>query len=314
MFSEIFKFFFGNRDNRKGFSSDSENAETKDSFDSGQYESGPLFSRKESPQGQYPLNWDEIRRPVLARDNGHCQVTGCLNYFKSSQDQFGDLEMHVHHKRAMIDGGSDDLDNLVTLCAFHHGLIHFDNQLLKEKIPSSRFTLVCPYWKRARWNSERHHVQASVRRFKSGYVAKEELRQVRDYFGLVCNVPGCGSNNWQGDYIMVRKGFKKHWSFETRCKDCGDRWVFDRGLREETGFQIANAFRVTQNQGKFIFDSKLIVGLEEPIHFEGCPICPSEGRHGYLIKRIRKDTGEFFLACSEWQRGQGCNYTRNTRQ
>ena len=54
-----------------------------------------------------------LRKLVMARDNG-CRFPRChrRNW------------VHVHHIVHWIHGGPTDLDNLVTLCGFHHRLIH----------------------------------------------------------------------------------------------------------------------------------------------------------------------------------------------
>jgi hypothetical protein len=58
-----------------------------------------------------PPAW--LRRLVLARDGG-CQFPGCHRRHW----------LIVHHLVHWADGGPTDLDNLITLCGFHHRLIH----------------------------------------------------------------------------------------------------------------------------------------------------------------------------------------------
>ena len=47
------------------------------------------------------------------RDNFTCQFPGCKKRGKGNQ-------VHAHHKIPRSVGGSDDLDNLITLCPKHH--------------------------------------------------------------------------------------------------------------------------------------------------------------------------------------------------
>jgi hypothetical protein len=54
-----------------------------------------------------------LRRQMLARDGG-CTFPGC------GTRRFVD----GHHIRHWEDGGPTDLDNLVTVCHFHHKLLH----------------------------------------------------------------------------------------------------------------------------------------------------------------------------------------------
>lgn len=54
-----------------------------------------------------------LRRIVLTRDNG-CRFPRCRR----------NRWVHVHHLVHWANGGPTDLDNLITLCGFHHRLIH----------------------------------------------------------------------------------------------------------------------------------------------------------------------------------------------
>ncbi len=55
-----------------------------------------------------------IRREVLARDGHRCRTAGC------GSARFLD----VHHIVSRADGGANDPDNLITLCAACHRMIH----------------------------------------------------------------------------------------------------------------------------------------------------------------------------------------------
>jgi len=62
----------------------------------------------------YGVNWDNLRDDVLSRDGYECQESdGRCN---------GPLQ--VHHKLPLSKGGSNDVNNLVTLCFYHHSLKH----------------------------------------------------------------------------------------------------------------------------------------------------------------------------------------------
>ena len=69
------------------------------------------------------------RRAVLRRGGGCCRVPGCRNA----------TFVDVHHLRPRSEGGSDDVENLVTLCAAHHHAIH-DGRLVCEGTPSTGLT------------------------------------------------------------------------------------------------------------------------------------------------------------------------------
>ncbi len=62
----------------------------------------------------YGINWEQLRDQVLARDDHECQeADGCCK---------GPLQ--VHHIVPLSKGGTNDHDNLVTLCFFHHCMKH----------------------------------------------------------------------------------------------------------------------------------------------------------------------------------------------
>jgi hypothetical protein len=55
-----------------------------------------------------------IRKVLHARDRG-CRFPGCHTPVAWTD---------AHHLTAWADGGRTDLDNLILLCRFHHGLVH----------------------------------------------------------------------------------------------------------------------------------------------------------------------------------------------
>jgi hypothetical protein len=56
----------------------------------------------------------KLRRIVMARQRGTCAVPGCRNA----------VFTEVHHVRPRSEGGPHALDNLIVLCAVHHGAVH----------------------------------------------------------------------------------------------------------------------------------------------------------------------------------------------
>lgn len=63
-------------------------------------------------------SWATIRRHTLRRDGFQCQICG---------DRFPlpfDGQLFVHHISHRAQGGTDDLENLITLCDLCHGVIH----------------------------------------------------------------------------------------------------------------------------------------------------------------------------------------------
>ena len=69
-------------------------------------------SRK-STYGQYGTGWRAIRHLVYLRDD--CTCKGCGKKMVPNKKKFD-----VHHKIPFSDGGSNDLNNLITLCRSCH--------------------------------------------------------------------------------------------------------------------------------------------------------------------------------------------------
>jgi len=64
-----------------------------------------------------------IKRKILSRDRNQCQATGCRN------TRF----LEVHHINPRRVGGSNDLENLITLCSKCHQFLH--ERGLEQSIP-----------------------------------------------------------------------------------------------------------------------------------------------------------------------------------
>ncbi len=73
----------------------------------------------------------KTRREVLARDRNQCRRKGCQHTRR----------LHIHHLETRADGGSNDIENLVTLCAGCHHLWHEqggDLRALLTTVPDGR--------------------------------------------------------------------------------------------------------------------------------------------------------------------------------
>ncbi len=70
----------------------------------------------------------QVRR-ILSRDSGQCQIDGCTSTYG----------LEPHHIRWRADGGTNDDDNLVTLCwTHHHRVIHGEGRQLDPETPRTR--------------------------------------------------------------------------------------------------------------------------------------------------------------------------------
>lgn len=70
--------------------------------------------------GKYPSDWDQRRKTVYQRDGYLCQRCGV------GGGPNGNHELHAHHIVPISEGGSHNLDNLLTLCRPCHNAIHGD--------------------------------------------------------------------------------------------------------------------------------------------------------------------------------------------
>lgn len=65
------------------------------------------------------------------RDDYKCQFPGCKNTFLSEN---GIPYVEVHHLKPIKNNGSDELDNLVCLCAHHHAMIHYADEKTRDRM------------------------------------------------------------------------------------------------------------------------------------------------------------------------------------
>jgi 5-methylcytosine-specific restriction endonuclease McrA len=69
----------------------------------------------------YPPDWDKRRELVGDRDHYGCVECGVGN------------RLHLHHRRAINEGGTHHIDNLVLLCEFCHSEVHGGRKFREEK-------------------------------------------------------------------------------------------------------------------------------------------------------------------------------------
>jgi 5-methylcytosine-specific restriction endonuclease McrA len=62
----------------------------------------------------YPRDWEQLRLMVISRDNHQCQ----------EKNAYCDGPIQIHHKISLSKGGANNMDNLLTLCLYHHCCKH----------------------------------------------------------------------------------------------------------------------------------------------------------------------------------------------
>ncbi len=174
----------------------------------------------------YPPYWDFLRGRVLERDRNRCQISGCPNR----------LALHIHHIKALSDGGGHQIENLITLCEYHHGLQpQGGHERIWGDIENTFFSMVRAHY---RGNSV---VRAHVRR--KLLVRLEEIKEVIEYYGIACTT--CGKKI---DYIILNE--QKN-VVVAGCSICKEIYEVEQKLTEETCVALASQFKITRNKGAY---------------------------------------------------------------
>ena len=69
---------------------------------------------------RYPADWNSKRQSIYDRDNYRCQNCGIRG------GPHGNVELHAHHVVPLSRGGSNNQENLKTLCKECHKAVHGD--------------------------------------------------------------------------------------------------------------------------------------------------------------------------------------------
>lgn len=180
----------------------------------------------------YPPFWKYLRTVVTSRDSNRCQVTGCPSR----------LGLHVHHMRAVADGGPHSPDNLITLCDFHHALEpDKGHERIWGDIKTRYFTLVCSHERSNRTDGGHHYVRAHLRRLQ--LITLEDLRSLTQTYGYCC--PECNETKIK---FILNTGSN---TVRVECHRCGKASEGPQQLAEETGPLLAEVLAVTRNKGKW---------------------------------------------------------------
>lgn len=249
----------------------------------------------------YPPFWEYLREVVLKRDANRCQVSGCPSR----------IELHIHHKTPVSQGGEHVPANLVSLCSFHHALEPDEgHERIWGKIKTRYFTMVRAHRRRNSSSLGYHDVRAHVRRLE--LMGKTELLSIANYYGLSCS--SCSSSNIGIDVN------KQNQQVIVTCLQCRNCWVGKRQLSEETGPRLSEALHITRNKGVWTprwdmletradstfrllknCDSKLKSNRTTIKSKESSsPKCPKCGSMMRLIKPKKGDKWKMFWGCSRY--------------
>jgi len=85
--------------------------------------------RESSGSQEYPSDWEDVSTEILNRDDYTCQR--CGHQSGPHADDSGRV-LQTHHVVSKSEGGSDNADNLTTLCLPCHGVQHPNNSYFDE--------------------------------------------------------------------------------------------------------------------------------------------------------------------------------------
>lgn len=228
-------------------------------------------------QNHYPPDWEARRKAIRERDKW-CQVSGCLSL----------CPCDVHHRKAIAEGGSHRLENLVLLCAVHHRMIH-EGHGFPEPYECARFGMIRAHLRNGR------KVSAGFTRRENATV--KDCESIREKYGMIC--PRCGH-----DAIHFRK---QHDGIIWGCLWCGNAHKFPDRLPEEVGPFLALQLTVTKCSGRFPFSRSLLV-LDMGAPVEICHACAQRATIGIFVQtHIR--TGGTFMSCSNYWPDEYCKNT-----
>lgn len=180
----------------------------------------------------YPPFWRYLREVILHRDGNRCQVTGCPSR----------VELHVHHMKAVSEGGEHVPSNLVTLCDFHHALEPAEgHERIWGNIKNRYFTMVRAHRRRNPVSAGYHFVKAHVRRLE--LLIESELDGILKHYEVLC--PTCGTRIEEFEIDRQRQ------VVDLVCRGCHKRWKGARKLAEETGPRIAEKLKASKREGRW---------------------------------------------------------------
>jgi hypothetical protein len=84
------------------------------SFEGVRYSTGNCVDLPSYVSGGYGVDWEVLRESILSRDNHCCKEA----------DGRCDGPLDVHHILPLSKRGTNNPDNLITLCRYHHGNKH----------------------------------------------------------------------------------------------------------------------------------------------------------------------------------------------
>lgn len=249
-------------------------------------------------EDKYPPDWRLRSAAVRQRDGDRCQIAGCPSL----------CGIHVHHLESIKNGGSHALQNLVTLCEFHHALMPDHLEAIGESLDNTRFSAVPKGIRQNPVNPGCHTVKAHIQRRKSASL--QDIRQILDLFSWSC--PYCKNQDIEinarqegswANFNSYGQSLACDWRLVCQQNGCGRAWYFQGGLLEEVGLVLAKkVFRSSSKPSLSMYEDAWL----EDFDFVDAPKCPRTDCLGHLLWRRNRRDGSHFLGCSEYFK-TGCS-------
>jgi len=140
---------------------------------------------------QYPSNWDDIRKERLELDGYQCQNCGTKRRV-----------LHIHHKVPLSKGGSNDLENLITLCNDCHEVEHsaLEDEMRLHELSNIGYISVLKCWTCGKTFS--HLTGLASCPYCNTFLKTENVakpRQTSQYHQLKYGVEGDRENDYHRD-------------------------------------------------------------------------------------------------------------------
>ena len=253
------------------------------------YNAVPINARLPRREHNYPANWDDIRRNILQRDNHRCQVAGCPSL----------LRLHVHHKVALQKGGSNEPNNLITLCEFHHALEpEIGHRKIREEINNDRFIFVRGFYRRKPYYLGWQYVHPSLRRWK--LISINDIEKLIRTFDFYC--PNCNRQSIQASLYYERK------QIILKCLKCFAGWIGTLQIAEETGPRIAELLTIRNDITSWRTNWSALNATGR--FWKVYNFCPKCGATMHLVRPRENDRWPAFWGCDRFSE----THCRGTRE
>jgi len=131
------------------------------------------------------VSW-RTRKNILKRDNQECQ--GCAR-------GISDIQLHIHHKTPRSEGGSNEEENLITLCKDCHNIVH---NIPANITPDGIEIITCQ-------SGVGHLIDCSLLDWKNGKRTRRQIEEPVESLSIDCTSCKRRVRKYAGDQIIERE-------------------------------------------------------------------------------------------------------------